>query len=135
MRTVRGFSSIKTGWLLSFLLVISACKKDTNTGDLVDFTIDVTDPQYAVLQTIGGNLVLNNVLIIHTVQFTYAAVSPYCTSDNCMLNYTLTTNTLSCPCDGSEFGLNGFVLLSPAVFPLPVYKADLSGTLLHIHGP
>lgn len=114
--------------------MISACKKDTN-GDLVDFTIDVTDPQYAVLQTLGGTMLLNNVLIIHTVQFTYAAVSPYCTNDNCMLDYTLTTNTLDCPCDQSAFDINGFVLRGPAVFPLPVYKADLSGTLLHIHGP
>jgi cytochrome b6-f complex iron-sulfur subunit len=61
----------------------------------------------------------------------FTAVLMLCTHKSCGLSYT--GRILSCPCHGSEFGLDGKVLAPPADTDLRKFKTSLTEEFIIIH--
>jgi cytochrome b6-f complex iron-sulfur subunit len=112
--------------------VIESCKKTTASGPSANFTIDLTDPGYAALKTVGGSIVKSGVIVICTGTNTYVALSDTCTHQGCSLNYDKPSNELVCPCHGGTYDLNGKVLGGPPPSDIKKYSVSQSGTVLTI---
>ena len=66
---------------VSSLSVIPGCTSNSgipSPNAKADFTIDITDPTYAALKTTGGYIVKDGVVVAHTQNGTYAAVTVVC---------------------------------------------------------
>lgn len=114
--------------------IVESCKKQAATGPGANFTIDLSDPGYAALKTIGGSVVKSGVIVVCTGTSTYAALSDSCTHQGCQLNYDKPTNELVCPCHGGTYDLNGKVLGGPPPSNLKTYTVSVSGTVLTVNG-
>ena len=123
-------------------LIIQSCEKG-NLNDLLpgnsntlpsDLKLDLEDPKYTALQTVGGyvNLTSYNLIVIKTGNNEFAALSNICTHQGCKVSYNKNSNTLPCPCHGSVFSISGSVLHGPASSPLRVYNTSLEGNILTI---
>lgn len=112
--------------------IMESCKKQAATGPNASFTIDLADPGYAALKTVGGSVVKSGVIVICTATDTYVALSDTCTHEGCQLNYNQQSNDLVCPCHGGTFDLNGKVLGGPPPSALKTYTVTQSGTTLTV---
>ncbi len=116
--------------------LLAACSKaedeDTNTGTPGGnkLILDLTDPAYSGLKTVGNSLIKNNILIIHTVNDTYQALSKICTHQGCTVGFNGTE--IVCPCHGSKFTTAGAVIQGPATLALTKYKTELAGEILTV---
>jgi len=96
------------------------------------FSIDITDPQYSNLQTIGGVVLVNDTYIIRSGQSTYVALSRICTHRGCNVGYNPGAKDFECPCHGGIYDLNGNVVSGPPPAPLEKYHVYLSGSTLTV---
>jgi cytochrome b6-f complex iron-sulfur subunit len=99
----------------------------------VDFTLNLTDPANAALNSNGGYLTKNGVIVAKTVAGTYVAVSQACTHAGTTVMYVSQTNRFYCPNHGSNFATDGSVVNGPAGSPLAKYNTSLSGTSLRVY--
>jgi cytochrome b6-f complex iron-sulfur subunit len=113
---------------------LSGCSKD-NQIPFVDFTLDLTDPQYNVLLNLGGYVYVQNVIVARAVDGSYLALSQICTHQGCTVQYAVAQNNIVCPCHGSEYDIHGNVIQGPSTSPLFEYATQLTGTLLHVYTP
>ncbi|MBA3647198.1 MAG: Rieske 2Fe-2S domain-containing protein [Chitinophagales bacterium] len=116
-----------------FLNQIGGCKKTDTTIPVVDFTIDLTDPQYSALQNLGGFIYRDNVIVAHTPINGYVALSQICTHEACTVQFEVAQNDFLCPCHDSHFDLIGNVTSGPAPLPLFKFNTQLTGTLLRVY--
>lgn len=107
---------------------IQSCKKD---GTNVDFSVDMSTPQFSALLTVGGSAVSNQIIIANTSSG-YVAVSDVCTHAGCGVNFSSSANQFQCPCHGARFSTSGAVLNGPATSALKKYTVTQSGNTLHI---
>jgi cytochrome b6-f complex iron-sulfur subunit len=120
-----------------------ACSKSSGTGTTaptnpnkpVDFTINISNAPYNVLQNNGGFYVdtANSVIIAKTSSGMLIAVSSLCTHQAVTLEYQNNNNRFYCSGHGSNFNTSGTVLNGPATTALKVYKLTLTGSLLRIY--
>lgn len=101
----------------------------------VDFTIDISDPQYYPLLNTGGYIFINGLIVFKGLDGYYYALSHYCSYDGCNVEYQVSYDRLYCPCDGSLFDIDGSVMMGPATVPLYQYATSMVGTLLHVYTP
>jgi len=99
----------------------------------VDFTLDLTNPAYSALNSTGGYLYANKIIIARTVNGTFAAVSEYCTHAGGTIVFDKNTDDFYCPVHGSVYSPGGTVLQGPASTPLAKYNTSLSGTSLRVY--
>ena len=83
------------------------------------------------LAPIGGALTvrspgLENILVFHAGENSYAALSASCTHAGCPLGSA--DGYIECPCHGARFAPDGSVLRPPAVQALRTYKAYVDST-------
>ncbi len=123
-------AAVATGSIASFM---DACKKDNTTTVKVDFTLDLTAAANSALNTSGGSVISNNVIVINN-NGNFIALTDICTHQNCALSYSSSANRLNCPCHGSAFRTDGTVINGPASSSLKVYTVAKSGNTLHITG-
>ena len=97
----------------------------------VDFTLDLTNPAYAGLKSVG-NYVYNAGVIVAHAQGGYVAVSLACPHQGATVVFDASTNSFFCPAHGSRFSLSGAVITGPAGSPLGSYKTTLTGTSLRV---
>jgi cytochrome b6-f complex iron-sulfur subunit len=119
-----------------FLSLLASCSKQTSSPSSpgkVDFTLDLTNSQYAALQTDGGFVYVQNIIVAKTVNGNYVAVSAICTHQGGIVQYTTSNNSFYCPVHGSDFSTSGAVLQGPAYSPLTQYKTALSGNSLRVY--
>ncbi|MGN6193424.1 MAG: ubiquinol-cytochrome c reductase iron-sulfur subunit [Ginsengibacter sp.] len=119
-----------------FLFNCIGCSKPSNdvtAPATVDFTIDLSTPAYSALNTNGGYLAQQGVLIARTMAGNYIAVQQSCTHQNYSLIYEGQKGIFYCNNHGSAFAENGTVLNPPANRNLKVYKTTLTGTSLRIY--
>ena len=101
----------------------------------VDFTINISNSPYNVLQNVGGSYTNseNNVIIAKTSTDTFVALDSQCTHSGVSLDYQPLNNRFYCPGHGCMFNTTGSVLNGPASVPLKTYTTFLSGSLLRVY--
>ncbi len=99
----------------------------------VDFTLDLTNPAYSALNSSGGYLYNDGVIVARTVTGSYVAVSQTCTHAGGTVEYNKSGNDFYCPVHGSVYSLDGNVVQGPAPSPLMKYNTSLSGTSLRVY--
>lgn len=60
------------------------------------------------------------------------ALSAVCTHQGCVVEYNAADNSLDCPCHGSNFDLNGHVVIGPAKSPLKILKTKIENNQIKI---
>jgi cytochrome b6-f complex iron-sulfur subunit len=99
----------------------------------VDFTLNLTDSANAALNSNGGYLTKNGVIVARTVSGAYVAVSQACTHAGTTVQYVAKTDRFYCPNHGSNFATDGSVVNGPAGSPLAKYNTALNGTSLRVY--
>jgi cytochrome b6-f complex iron-sulfur subunit len=116
---------------------LESCKKQkistTPQGPTVNFTLDLTLPANAALNTAGGSLASNGVVIANAAG-TYIAVAQQCTHNGCSIGYSSSGNNFVCPCHGGTYDANGNVTSGPPPAPVKKYSVVKNGNILTISG-
>jgi cytochrome b6-f complex iron-sulfur subunit len=99
----------------------------------VDFTLDLTNPAYSSLKSNGGYVYNGGIIVAHTVNGGYVAVSEYCTHAGGTVVYDSSINDFYCPVHGSLYSTSGSVIQGPAASPLVQYNTSLTGTSLRVY--
>ena len=135
-----GISAISAG-LLFMAPAVTSCSKGstsdpiggTNTGGAVDFTIDLTSPTYAALNSNGGSVVKDNVIVARTSSGVYVALTSICSHQQYNpIAFESANSRFHCPNHGSNFGIDGSVINGPATSALKKYNTALNGTSLRV---
>ena len=122
--------------------VISSCSKsmtDTSTpgggnNGAVDFTLDLTSPTYAALNSNGGSIVKDNIIVARTSSGVYVALTSICSHQQYNpISFDSAANRFHCPNHGSNFGIDGSVINGPATSSLKKYNTQLTGTSLRVY--
>ena len=105
-------------------------KKDTTTKKTTDnpteakweisgATVRVFLARVPELATIPGFVLIDpaQTIVVRTGETDYSAFTAVCTHEGCFVA-SFVNNRLVCPCHGSTFGLDGSVLVGPALLPL-----------------
>jgi cytochrome b6-f complex iron-sulfur subunit len=120
--------------------VLQSCSKDpsTNPGGGgtpppagTKITLDLTLPANAALNTAGGSLITQTVLVINTGTG-YVALTSICTHEQNTVGYNAPSGTIICPFHGSQFTITGSVVNGPAASPLRSYPVSKTGDILTI---
>ena len=117
--------------------VLSSCSKDSTGdnnnggGDGNTLTLDLTDAKYSVLNTVGGSVNVQGIIVANT-SAGYVALDNTCTHQGCGISYSSTANNFPCPCHGSVFSTTGSVVNGPATVALKSYGVSKSGSILTI---
>jgi cytochrome b6-f complex iron-sulfur subunit len=93
--------------------------------------IDAASPLAAVGSAALVNSPAANVLVSHTAQDAFTAVTAVCTHEACTIN-GISGSIYVCPCHGSQFSATGGVVKGPAAQPLRQFATLLSGSVLTI---
>lgn len=99
----------------------------------VDFTLDLTNSAYSALNSPGGYVYNDRIIVAKTVNGTYVAVSQTCTHAGGTVVYDKNINDFYCPVHGSLYSTSGTVLQGPASTPLAKYNTSLSGNALRVY--
>ncbi len=130
---------LKKGLALCGLSMIPAglmqsCSKASNSGPTnVNFTLDLTQAANTSLNTVGGAVSVNGLIIIRTSATVFSALSSTCTHEGCTVNYNASAAKIVCPCHNGTFNATtGAVLGGPPPSSLTTYKTSLSGNILTV---
>jgi len=121
--------------------VATSCSKDpattpggennnNNTG--VNFTLDLTSATYSALNSNGGSVIKDNIIIARTASGSFVALSSICTHQGSTIGFEGSANRFHCPNHGSNFATDGTVINGPALTSLKKYNTQLTGTSLRV---
>jgi cytochrome b6-f complex iron-sulfur subunit len=124
--------------------VLSSCSKslsDTSSNPpgggnngAIDFTLDLTSPTYSALNSNGGSIVKDNIIVARTSSGAYVALTSICSHQQFNpIAFESANNRFHCPNHGSNFGVDGSVINGPATSALTKYNTQLTGTNLRIY--
>lgn len=99
----------------------------------VDFTLDLSLPANATLNTDGGYVYSGGIIVARTTSGTYIAVSQACTHQGVTVQYVGSQKLFYCPSHGATFADNGAVISGPTSTALAQYKTSLSGSMLRVY--
>lgn len=115
------------------VICLGSCSSNNTTAPQnVDFTIDISQSPYDNLKTIGNYIIKNQVIVAHTVNDTFVAVSSICTHQGGTLQYLSSSNLFHCPNHGSEFKTDGTVSKGPAAKPVQEYNVTVTGNIIRV---
>ena len=115
--------------VIAFANGVSACGQESTVptpAATVDFTVNWAKSPFNNLQTKGGYVVEQGVIIAQTLAGTFVAVSAVCTHANNALTYQKDGNRFYCPAHGSMFSTGGAVQNGPATSPLKSYDVTVN---------
>lgn len=97
----------------------------------ITLAIDTTSPlatvgNAALVQYTGGS-----VLVARTAQNVFAALTSICTHQSCTIS-GYSNQVYTCPCHGSQFGVNGNVVRGPAATSLRSFQTQFASDQLII---
>jgi cytochrome b6-f complex iron-sulfur subunit len=120
--------------LLTAPVLFNSCSDDledekTPAGGI---TVDLTDPVFTNLKTVGGYSYKGDIIIIRSSDAVYIALSKVCTHQQNTVIYNSGTNELVCPLHGSKFTKEGTVISGQASSPLKKYDVKQNGNILTI---
>ena len=122
--------------------VATSCSKDSesapggnnnNNNSSVDFTLDLSTPAYSALNSNGGSVIKDSIIIARTSSGIYVALSSICTHQGSTIGFESSANRFHCPNHGSNFSIDGAVINGPATSSLKRYNTQLNGTSLRIY--
>lgn len=119
--------------------LLESCKKNNVTtstvpqGPTVNFTLDLTQQANVSLNTPGGAVALNGVIVANAAG-TFMALAQSCTHQGCSIGYNASANNFICPCHGGSFDTNGNVTGGPPPAPLKKYTVTKNASILTIVG-
>ena len=123
---MRGAAGLIAGGAVAPLL--AACEGDPTRNWKFKATIDVSslslDGQAIKTATPGADGA--PMLVVRTARDNFTALSTTCTHEGCPVNLPV-NGVITCPCHGSQYGLDGAVRRGPAQFPLTRYLTSYSG--------
>jgi cytochrome b6-f complex iron-sulfur subunit len=99
----------------------------------VDINIDLTLPANAALNTAGGYIYTNGIIVAKTTAGAYIAVSQACTHQGVSVQYVGNNQLFYCPSHGASFSNTGAVLNGPTSVSLTQFKTSLNGTMLRVY--
>jgi Rieske Fe-S protein len=108
--------------------LIQACESTAVTGPPVSGSVDIgvgsldADGKFLVSDELGPDGM--KILVVRKDAATYLAISTKCTHQGCAVGAPQ-NNSITCPCHGSRFNMEGAVLNGPAASPLRRYMATL----------
>ena len=114
--------------------VIESCSKQNFAGPSnVNFTLDLSSSANAALNTVGGYVLVNGVIVIRAAAGTFEALSSTCTHAGCTVGYDSHSATIVCPCHGGTYNpASGNVISGPPPSALTTYKVTQSGNILTV---
>lgn len=112
--------------------IFNSCARGDEEFFINDIIVDLNDPDFSPLGTVGGYVYLDDKIIIRTGDTQYVALSKVCTHQGCTVDYDATANLLPCPCHGSIYDISGAVINGPAPRNLESYNVKLDGNTLVI---
>jgi cytochrome b6-f complex iron-sulfur subunit len=98
-----------------------------------EFTLDLTLPENSVLNSNGGSLIKNGIIVAHTTSGAFIAVASACPHQGANVSFDIANSRFHCSRHGSNFGANGSLINGPATAALKMYSVRLSGTLLGVY--
>jgi cytochrome b6-f complex iron-sulfur subunit len=114
---------------------LDGCKKSKNENQpTVDFTLDLNASANSALNTNGGYIYNQGVIVARTNLGTYIAVSQACTHEGVSVVYQASANDFYCSAHSSFFSPSGNVNSGPAKSALKQYSCTLTGTSLRVNG-
>ena len=119
-----------------FAPFLASCSKNNSglgTEIPIDFTLDLTQAANASLNSDGGSVIKNGVIVVRTTASTYIALSASCTHEGTTVYYDVSRGRFICPNHGANFSATGSGLLGPATRPLTKYNLTLTGTSLRVY--
>jgi len=110
------------------------CTKADNPGSTgpKEITIDLTNAKYSALNSAGGSVIVQEIIIANAGNGVFIALDSICTHLGCTITYNLASNNFPCPCHGSVYSTTGSVINGPAVIGLKSYPVSKSGNILTI---
>ena len=112
---------------------ISGCSSQADPAPAnADFTLDLTSSQDAALNTVGGSVATNGIIIARLRTTEFVALSRACTHEGTSVNYRTTQKDFYCSNHGARFSTTGSVLQGPARTSLTKYNTELTGTNLRV---
>lgn len=118
-------------------IIVESCNKNSNNstpqGPTVNFTLDLTTSSNLYLNSAGGSVASNGVVVVNNAG-TFYAVAQACTHAGCSVTYNAGTIGFICPCHNGTYDINGKVLSGPPPAPLKKYTVTKSGNILTIVG-
>ena len=120
-------------------ILVESCKKSSNSsssaqGPTVNFALDLSQASNASLNTVGGSVAANKVVVICTAANTWTALAQACTHEGCSMSYSSGASQMICPCHQGKFDINGNVVSGPPPSPIKKYTVTKSGNILTIAG-
>lgn len=112
--------------------VIGCSSENEPIPDNVDFTLDLSLSQNAALNTPGGSVAANRIIIARLTSTEFTALSRACTHQGTAVNFRPTQQDFLCPNHGSIFSTTGSVVQGPATSPLRKFSTELTGDLLRV---
>jgi cytochrome b6-f complex iron-sulfur subunit len=84
----------------------------------------------------GGVYSVNNkpVIVIHTPDGDYVALSATCTHLGCILFWEPQRQVIACPCHEAYFNTKGDVISGPPPSPLDEYRVQVDGDQIYVEG-
>lgn len=114
--------------------VFESCSKKNTAGPTnVNFTLDLTNAANSALNTVGGALIANGVIVIRNSSSVFHAFSATCTHEGCTVGYNSSSAKITCPCHGGVFDpTTGHVVSGPPPSALTQYTVTQSGNVLTV---
>jgi Rieske Fe-S protein len=103
----------------------------TVSNNAVTLTIDSSSPLSAVGSAALVQISNGYLLVAHTAQDSFSALSGICTHQACTIT-GYGNGTFVCPCHGSQFDTSGHVISGPAFAPLAQYHTQFANNVLTI---
>jgi len=113
---------------------LQGCKKESAAPAqlTVDFTLDLSQPAYSALNSNGGYVVTQKVIVARTLSGDFIAVAAACTHQGTSVQYQASSHRFHCPNHGADFSESGSVQSGPASHDMQQMHTSLNNTLLHV---
>ena len=117
---------------------LESCKKSTTgpEGPNVNFTLDLSNSANVALNTVGGSVSSNGVIVarVSSADLGFVALAQTCTHQGCTISYISGSQTFICPCHGGTYDLGGNVIAGPPPAPVKTYTITKTNNILTIKG-
>ena len=111
---------------------LSSCQNESVTpASNVDFTLDLTNASYSVLNTVGKYITINKVVIARVSATSFAAVTQICSHEG-QAQVMYNGSGFSCPAHGATFSITGAKTNNVSNKGITAYQTTLTNSSLRV---